>query len=258
MSQVKELIQKGIQKSLEEQQVPLHLHLKVVKALSESMKNHEADLTLNKKEQLAHVTQLKSITDAHTQEKDSFLRQIGDYQQEITRLQQIDHLKGEPGKPGETGQDGIAPSIEDIIDAIKPLIPEPIPGKDGENAVFDEEAFLTKVVDHLRKKKPLDISHIQNAQTFIKDGIRYRVEELMHGAGSGGSNTGTAVYNEVVAGSGTAWTLINVPTTGTLRLYANGQRLIPGAGNDYTLSGGNITTALSWSAGTLIADYNHA
>lgn len=69
---------------------------------------------------------------------------------------------------------------------------------------------------------------------------------------SGGS-TGTAVINEVVSGSGTTWTLANTPLTGTLALYANGQRLTPTV--DYSLSGATITTVLGWDAGTLLADY---
>lgn len=70
---------------------------------------------------------------------------------------------------------------------------------------------------------------------------------------SSGGSTGTAVYNEIVAGSGTSWTLANIPDTGTLQLYADGQRLSPTV--DYTLVGAAITTVLSWSAGTLLADY---
>lgn len=68
-------------------------------------------------------------------------------------------------------------------------------------------------------------------------------------------SSGTAVYNEVVSGSGTSWTLANTPTTGTLLLYANGQRLTPIV--DYSITGATITTVLSWSAGTLLADYFH-
>lgn len=96
----------------------------------------------------------------------------------------------------------------------------------------------------------IDISHIRNAQSFMFNGKKYKIEELMHG---GASSSGTAVYNEVVAGSGTSWTLAHIPTTGTLQLYANGQRLMETT--DYTLSGASITTLTSWAAGTLLADY---
>lgn len=75
---------------------------------------------------------------------------------------------------------------------------------------------------------------------------------------SGGGNANTFIYNEIVAGSGTSWTLASIPVTGTQAIYANGQRLTPGVGQDYTISGAVITTTLSWSAGTVLADYQHA
>lgn len=63
------------------------------------------------------------------------------------------------------------------------------------------------------------------------------------------------VGNEIVSGSGTSWTLANTPTTNSVDLRANGQFLTPGVGNDYTISGENITTANSYSAGTVVAFY---
>src|ERR1700722_4131940 len=69
------------------------------------------------------------------------------------------------------------------------------------------------------------------------------------------TGNGTPVENEVVGGSGTSWTLANTPVTGSVKLWAGGIRLTPGAGNDYTISGSTITTAQSYSTGALIADY---
>lgn len=74
---------------------------------------------------------------------------------------------------------------------------------------------------------------------------------------SGGSGSRTFVYNEIVSGSNTTFTLANTPATGLYAVFANGQRLTPGAGNDFTLSGAIITTALSWSAGSILADYQY-
>ena len=65
----------------------------------------------------------------------------------------------------------------------------------------------------------------------------------------------TQVLNEVVSGSGTSWTLAHTPNATGIALYANGQRLAPTV--DYTLSVAAITTVLSWSAGTLLADYQY-
>jgi hypothetical protein len=67
---------------------------------------------------------------------------------------------------------------------------------------------------------------------------------------------GTPVINEVVAGSGTTFTLANTPITGSVKLFGAGARLTPGGGNDYTISGATITTVNSYSAGQLLADYN--
>lgn len=68
------------------------------------------------------------------------------------------------------------------------------------------------------------------------------------------STGGTPVYNEVVSGSGTSFTLANTPTAGSVRLYAQGQRLVPTT--NYSISGANITTTDSWSVGALTADYS--
>jgi hypothetical protein len=74
---------------------------------------------------------------------------------------------------------------------------------------------------------------------------------------SGALPSGTAVYSEVVSGSGTSFTLAHTPISGSLRLYGAGQRLTSGAGNDYTISGTTITTVNSYATGQLIADYNY-
>lgn len=69
------------------------------------------------------------------------------------------------------------------------------------------------------------------------------------------TTAGTQVLNEVVAGSGTSWTLAFTPNAAGVALYANGQRLTPTV--DYSLATATITTVLSWSAGTVLADYVH-
>lgn len=66
------------------------------------------------------------------------------------------------------------------------------------------------------------------------------------------------VYNEIVSGSGTSFTLANLPIAGTQAIYGQGQRLYPGMTKDYTISGANITTTDSWLAGQILADYQDA
>lgn len=67
----------------------------------------------------------------------------------------------------------------------------------------------------------------------------------------------TAVYNEIVevGPDPDTWVLANTPIVGTVRVYANGQRLYLGEG--YTISGDTITTDQSWDPGLILADYNY-
>lgn len=68
----------------------------------------------------------------------------------------------------------------------------------------------------------------------------------------------TLVFGEVPAGSGTAFTIAHNPIAGTVRLYRGGARQEAGIGNDYTISGANITLAFALSTGEiLLADYNY-
>lgn len=83
---------------------------------------------------------------------------------------------GPIGKRGLPGRDGIG--IQGIPGT---------PGKDGKDAEIteiDRDELLDELVDKIKKGKLLDISNIKNASSFMKDGIRYKIEELMHGGGS--------------------------------------------------------------------------
>jgi hypothetical protein len=74
-----------------------------------------------------------------------------------------------------------------------------------------------------------------------------------------GSSAPTPVENEVVAFTGTAGTLANTPSATAgytqVKLYRDGQRLNPGAGNDFTWSGTAVTLASASSGSVFIADY---
>lgn len=71
------------------------------------------------------------------------------------------------------------------------------------------------------------------------------------------SSLGTFVTNEIVSGSGTSFTLAHTPIAGSQAVYGNGQRLTPGVGNDYTISGAVLTMANSYSAGAVLSDYRY-
>lgn len=178
--------------------------------------------------------------------------------------QGIQGIPGEPGRDGfdgMNGRDGIdgkdAPLIDEqgIIERVITHIPQPIPGEPGKDAEpIDEEELLKSMLKMLKKKKLLDVSYIKGLEGFSMDGIRYKFEELFHGAGTSGTTT-TFVDNEIVSGSGTSWTLADTPILGSVQLYGNGQFLTPGVGNDYTISGTSITTANSFSSSTIVANY---
>src|SRR5258708_6046417 len=63
------------------------------------------------------------------------------------------------------------------------------------------------------------------------------------------------VVGEVVTGSGTSFSLAQTPVVNSVALYANGVRVNPGVGNDYTINGIAITTFASYVAGQITADY---
>ena len=70
------------------------------------------------------------------------------------------------------------------------------------------------------------------------------------------SGSGTNfVYNEVVSGSGTTFTLAHTPIAGTQTVYGLGQLLTPTV--DYTISGINIVTTNSWLSGQIVANYQY-
>lgn len=50
-------------------------------------------------------------------------------------------IKGEKGDQGDKGVKGDTPSDEEIVELIKPLIPEPVPGKDGYTPVKGVDYF---------------------------------------------------------------------------------------------------------------------
>ncbi len=86
----------------------------------------------------------------------------------------------------------------------------------------------------------------------------------LFGDGTAGSPLGVAAsakgftyINEIVAGSGTAFTLAHVPAdSARVCLYGGGSRLTPGIGNDYTIVGAVITMTNSYASGQVLADYS--
>ena len=138
-------------------------------------------------------------------------------------------------------------------------------GKDADSVqiVSDVLAQLPKlqeIVDATIKQIPqqeekiLGIEDIKNLSNELEE-----LRKLRTGRFGGGFSKiamdGHIISNEVVSGSETSWTLTHIPNPSTsLKLYGNGQRLTLTI--DYTISDKTITTTTSFSAGTVLADYN--
>lgn len=209
----------------------------IANRLADVVDYHEQNMS----EHLPLMEKTREIIDAH----DASLGELKDT---------IAQVKGMKPKKGDRGNDATPVDVEALIEQVVGILKEESPEVPIQEPL-DMDALYTTFVARLQAEKAIDVSHIRNGQQFIVNGKKYKTEELMHGSGSSSGSNGTAVYNEVVAGSGTSWTLPFAPSTGTLRLYANGQRLM--VGTDYSLSGTAITTVDSWVAGTLLADYDH-
>lgn len=203
---------------------------------------------------------------------------------------------GEDGKPGTNADEeviatkvlGRLPDIIDrqgIIEEIYASIRKPEDGAPGApGASTKPEDVLPLFIEYL-KQNPLKVKDIQGLEELhrsmwnqigtasgggrphlhgggdtLKAGMGYTLQRNPDGTTTlilSGSS-GNSVYGEEPTGSGFSFVLANTPSTGTLRLFRGGARLVPGAGQDYTLSGKNITLALTLQPGEiLVADYNY-
>ncbi len=132
-----------------------------------------------------------------------------------------DSIKGEKGERGERGADGRDAKPADmkklVADSVKALL------STDEWKVMEKKALYNKF------------------------------DQRWHGGGSSSGTASIFIDDEIVGGSGTSWTITDTPISGSLKLYALGQRLK--LTTDYSIVGTAITTVLSWSAGDLLADY---
>jgi hypothetical protein len=182
--------------------------------------------------------------------------------------------KGDPGRDGKDGERGpMGPIGRALFGSKGDIGPQGPPGPAGKDIsrdtiTIDNVIELRKELNDIKKNQPdgrnpqfsanahnalwtlmdVDVAAVNTGQSIKWDGVRW----IPYTPAGGAS---TSVYNEVVAGSATTFTLAHTPDSGTLRVYANGQRLTPTT--DYTLSGVIITTILSWSATNITADYDY-
>lgn len=141
-----------------------------------------------------------------------------------------DGEKGEKGNRGDDGKDGKTPSTDQLVELIKPLIPEPLKPEDGKDAEIDTQKLFDDFIKKIRKEKAIDISQIRNAESFMFGGKKYKTEELLHGGGP-----------TLVAGSGIT---ITSNSDGTTTLSATGATIasetpvgaVDGVNTTYTVS----------------------
>jgi hypothetical protein len=97
-------------------------------------------------------------------------------------LNKLEFVKGEQGEPGE---DGHTPTKEELIPIIKPLIPEPIPGKPGKDYILtvkDKKEIaksikvpvVEKVVETIIKEQPIVTNEI------VEKAVSDKPEEIVN------------------------------------------------------------------------------
>lgn len=194
----RQILEKGIKALLDEAKVPQRIHLQVIKALADRVEVHKKDIELHHAVVARH--------ERHMEEHEAYLsehkRQIDAYDSTVQDFMARDWT-GEKGDEGYTpikgvdyadGLDGKDADEDKIIEVILSKIPVPENGKNGRNGFDGEDGQIelkkvTKlIIKMIKDEQLLDLTHIKGAQKFIKDGVSYKIEELMHGGGSKGDS----------------------------------------------------------------------
>lgn len=135
---------------------------------------------------------------------------------------------GRNGVDGKYGKDGTSVSVKEVINYLMSL-------KDKE-----AEEFSKKIGSNI------DISHIRNANSFMFKGTRYKIEELMHGAGAGNSTTTKSSSGDITAESESGVDYVYLMSgTSTLTMPT-----APSNKNEYTIKNvgsGTVTVATTAS-----------
>lgn len=143
---------------------------------------------------------------------------------------------------------------------------DPLTGLLDDNTLTVFKGTLTGSIITIDEFAPgyADVGHTVNQIVVLKpstlwaDIVRAYLDELT--AFAEASTHVALVKNETVSGvkdgSNTVFTIVGSALTGSVELYKNGVRQLPGVGNDYTVAGQTITMALAPLTGTvLLADY---
>ncbi len=212
----KQILERGIKSLMDEAKVPMKIHLEVVKQLQTAIQNHKKDI----------------------EKWDNYLKthpiQKGD------KGEKGDSIKGEPGESikGDKGEPG--KTVKQIVKEIRveqPIVTEKIIKETTKTEKIDEDKIIEDLLEKLKKEQILDLTHIKGAQTFIKDGIKYRVEELMHGGSKSSGGTGYTVETPsgTIDGTNVTFTVTAVP----VYIISDGATYF--ANNGYTILGLTLT-----------------
>lgn len=241
--QKRAIIEKGIKEILKESSIPQRMHLQVVQALKTQISDYQKEL----KDAADSRGEHESLLSAHASSFDEFSARVNtlieSLEQEVERLTTIDHLKGD---------DGTSVDINDVLPHLIPHLPEaekvdhkkivmdvldmmPVPEKE-EVQELDTEALFKDFVSRIQKERLIDVSHIKNAESFIFNGKKYKIEELMRGAG-GSTGTGGTPYTPT--GTVNAVNTVFGVTAEPSSVVSDGITYYEG--NGYSYSANNIT-----------------
>lgn len=184
----REIVQKGVEKILDEHKVPYRIHAEVIKKLADAIRLHKQDLEAAKIERAKHEEGMR----VHNETMLKHEQQIAVWDTAMNHVLSITPLKGDPGKQGAPGKGiqgppGESPDAATVARALMtfpemqallntPAVDAPTP--------FNEDLLFEKFLQRLKKDKSMTISDLKDGQGFLYNGRKYKFEELMHGAGT--------------------------------------------------------------------------
>lgn len=189
----------GVQKMLEEQQVPGRVHLQVVRELATRIKQHEKTLRDAVERDEKYLKELRS-----------YARVFNLYEKELVRAQSwkpkdgkdgAKGERGETGRAGSNGKDGNSPNIEQIVSIVLGRIHDE-ETQEGPEEPLNIEKLFTEFIERIHKEKLIKTSALGDMDTFLFNirstgkNKRYGVHELMRGAGGTSSGSSANVVTQ--------------------------------------------------------------
>ena len=178
----------------------------------------------------------------------------------------VDYFDGEPGKTPTRGEDYLSDQeLKQIKEELKPVkgkdyflaeevqeFKESITPQKGKDYVDGKDADPIRVIEAIKALKgedakrfsqvvgsQIDISHVRNASSFIFNGTKYGVEELMHGGGSSSGGSGTVTSISVASSHGLAGSSDGNPATPTITLSTTVTGIVKGDGTAFSAAVAN-------------------